>query len=113
MQNQPSAPSLPAQTQATFLCHKLLLRSGASGTLVGMPAHTSTPESFEIETISRQGDPENEIFVIHIRLEGTYEVRAFLSDNGVDEKRIAFAIEELSRSGQVKVSNQPPSRRAA
>jgi hypothetical protein len=50
-------------------------------------------------------DPEYETFVIHMRLKGTYEARVFLSDQGIDEKRIAFAIEELGRSRQVKVWN--------
>jgi hypothetical protein len=40
-----------------------------------------------------------------MRLQETYEVREFLSDQGVDERWIAFAIEELSRSRRVKVRN--------
>jgi len=72
-----------------------------------MPAiNNLSPELFEIEAVSpKADDPENETFVIHKRLKGTYEVREFLSDQGVDEKQIAFAIEELSRSRQVKVWN--------
>jgi hypothetical protein len=79
-----------------------------------MPAINLSPELFEIEAASPEaGDPENETYVIRIRLNGTYEVRSFLSDSGVDEKRIAFAIEELSRTKQVKVRNQLQKRRAA
>jgi len=66
----------------------------------------SAPELFEIETISSETcDPQDESYVIRIRLEGTYEVRAFLSDQGVDEKRIAFAIAELGHSRHVSVWN--------
>jgi hypothetical protein len=79
-----------------------------------MPARNPTPELFEIETVSSEAhDPEHDIYVICMRLQGTYEVRSFLSDNGVDEKRIAFAIEELSRTGQVKVRNRPQKKTAA
>ena len=70
-----------------------------------MPA--PAPEFFEIEAASPEFDePENETYVIRMRLQGTYEVRWFLSDHGVDEKRIAFAIEELSRTRRVKVSQR-------
>ena len=83
-------------------------KSIVSGTFFLMPAINLPPELFEIEAVSPEADdPENETFVIRICLQGTYEVRAFLSDNGVNEKRIAFAIEELGRTGQVMVRNQP------
>jgi len=73
-----------------------------------MPASNPTPELFEIETASSEAhDPKNASYVIRLRLRGTYEVRSFLSDNGVDERRIVFAIEELGRSRQVEVRNQP------
>jgi len=79
-----------------------------------MPASNPTPELFEIEAASPEvREPENESYVVRMRLQGTYEVRSFLSDNGVDDRRIAFAIEELSRSGQVKVRNKPQKTRAA
>jgi hypothetical protein len=79
-----------------------------------MPAINLSPELFEIEAASPEaGDPENETFVIRMRLQGTYEVRAFLSDNGVNEKRIAFAIEELSRTKRVKVRRQTKTELAA
>ena len=78
-----------------------------------MPANNPAPQSFEIEALSPAGDPENDTYVLSMRLEGAYGVRAFLSAVGVDEKRIAFAIEELGRSQQVTVRNQPPRRRAA
>ena len=78
-----------------------------------MPAKNPVPELFEIEAASPAGDPENETYILRMRLEGAYELRAFLADNGVDEKRIAFAIAELGRSQQVTVRNEPPQRRAA
>ena len=79
-----------------------------------MPAINPSPELFEIEAVSPEaGDPENETFVIRMRLNGAYEVRSFLSDQGVDERRIAYAIEELGRSRQVQVRNEPKRRRAA
>jgi len=78
-----------------------------------MLAINPAPELFEIEAASEGFEPENESYVVRMRLQGTYEVRSFLSDNGVDDKRIVFAIEELSRSGQVKVSSQPQKTRAA
>ena len=90
-----------------FVPCDLLLRSIASSTFVRMPAINISPELFQIESVSPEADdPQNDMFVIRIRLQGTYEVRAFLSDNGIDDRRIAFAIEELSRSGHVNVSNQ-------
>jgi hypothetical protein len=72
-----------------------------------MPATTAAPESFVIEAVSPESqEPENESYIIRMQLQGTYEVRSFLSDNGVDEKRIAFAIEELSRNRQVTVTTR-------
>jgi len=77
-----------------------------------MPAIDPIPELFEIEAVTPESsEPNNESYVIRMRLKGTYEVRSFLSDNGVDEKRIAFAIAELGRSRQVKVGNQMQKRR--
>ena len=85
----------------------LLLQSVVSSTFFDMPAINVSPALFEIETASPEADdPENEMFMIRMRLQGTYEVREFLSDHGIDEKRIAFAIEELSRTKRVKVSHQ-------
>ena len=64
-----------------------------------MPAIDSAPELFEIEATSPEVDePENQTYEIGMRLQGLYKVRSFLSDIGVDEKRIAFAIAELGRS---------------
>ena len=78
-----------------------------------MPANNLIPELFEIEAASPiAGEPENESYVIRMRLQGTYEVRSFLSDIGVDEKRIAFAIEELSRTRQAKVKKERKARAA-
>jgi hypothetical protein len=77
-----------------------------------MSAINPAPELFEIEADSESQEPENETYVIRTRLRGTYEVRSFLSDVGVDEKRIAFAIAELGRSRHVKVRNQSQQRRA-
>ena len=72
--------------------------------LIPMPAIIPAPESFVIETVSHEvQEPENESYVIRLRLKDAYEVRSFLSDNGVNEKRIAFAFAELSRKGQVTV----------
>ena len=79
-----------------------------------MPANNLIPELFEIEAASPiAGEPENESYVLRMRLQGTYEVRSFLSDIGVDERRIAFAIEELSRTRQAKVKKESQKRRAA
>jgi hypothetical protein len=72
-----------------------------------MPAINPAPDSFEIEAASPEAsEPENESYVIRLRLQGMYEVRSFLSDNGVDERRIAFAIEELGGSRRVRVRNK-------
>lgn len=79
-----------------------------------MPATNLIPELFEIEAASPiAGEPENESYVLRMRLQGTYEVRSFLSDIGIDERRIAFAIEELSRTRQAKVKKESQKRRAA
>lgn len=79
-----------------------------------MPAINPIPELFEIEAVAPEAtEPNNESYVIRMRVNGTYEVRSFLSDNGVDEKRIAFAIAELGHSRQVKVRNQLRKRCAA
>ena len=75
-----------------------------------MPASNPAPELFEIETVSSEGDPEDDSYVIRLHLQGTYEVRSFLSDNGVEERRIAFAIAELGRSRHVSVWNLPERR---
>ena len=75
-------------------------------------SHKLSTELFEIEALSLEAsEPGNENYVIRMYLKGTYEIRSFLSDNGVDEKRIAFAIEELGRSRQVRVRNEPAKRR--
>ena len=66
----------------------------------------AAPKSFEIEAVSPEiREPKNESYIIRMRLNGTYEVRSFLSDLGVDEKRIARAIAELGHTKQVTVSN--------
>lgn len=73
-----------------------------------MPATTTVPELFVIEAAApKPEDPENQNYEIRLQLRGTYEVRSFLSDSGVSDRRVAFAIEELSRTGQVTVKNQP------
>ena len=101
------------RTRVASLALRALLQNVVSSTFVRMPAIHSTPELFEIEAASPETcDPQDEGYIIRIRLEGTYEVRAFLSDNRVDEKRIAFAIEELGRTGRANVSNQPQKRTA-
>jgi hypothetical protein len=79
-----------------------------------MPAIDPVPESFEIEATSLEAcEPENETFVILARVQGTYDVRRFLDDNGVDEKRIACAIAELGQSKRVKVKKQRTKTRVA
>ena len=79
-----------------------------------MPAANQTPQLLEIEAASPVAhEPQNESYVIRMRLQGTYEVRSFLSDIGIDEKRIAFAIEELSRTRQAKVKKESQKHRAA
>jgi len=77
-----------------------------------MPAINLAPELFEIEATSPEAaEPENQTYVIRMRMQGPYEVRSFLSNNGVDERRIAFAIAELGRSRLVNVRNQANRRR--
>ena len=89
------------------LCSKISHR-------VRLSATNPAPELFEIEAASPEADePENQTYEIRMRLQGPYEVRSFLSDFGVDEKRIAFAIEELSRSRRVRLGNQVQQSRAA
>ena len=83
-----------------------------------MPAINLLSELFEIEAaLPEANNLENQTFVIRMRvqgsLQGTYQVREFLSDHHVDEKRIAFAIEELGRCRQVKVTTRVPKSRAA
>lgn len=76
-----------------------------------MPATNPAPELFEIEAASPEADePENQTYEIRMRLQGPYEVRSFLSDFGVDEKRIAFAIEELSRSRRGEARKPSPTK---
>jgi hypothetical protein len=77
-----------------------------------MPAINPAGELFEIEATSPEAvEPENQTYVIRMRVQGAYEVRSFLSNNGVDERRIAFAIAELGRSRQVNMGNQANRRR--
>src|SRR5215469_9791565 len=88
---------------------RLLPKNIVYGTFVRMPAKTSAPELFEIDAVSPDTqEPERDSYMVRMRLEGTYGVRAFLSDNDVDEKQIAFAIEDLSRTGHVTVRSQAP-----
>jgi len=44
--------------------------------------------------------------IVATDLNGIFNIRRFLNERGVDEKRIALAVEELSRSGHVLVSSQ-------
>ena len=79
-----------------------------------LPHH---PELFVIEASSpRPQEPATESYIVRTRLRngnwtrtplnlaGVYEVRLFLDDKGVEGKRIALAIEELSRKRTVQVS---------
>jgi hypothetical protein len=82
-----------------------------------MPASPIIPELFVIKAVSpvRQG-LENENYIVltklnngnwattPVGLEGILAVRWFLKDNCVDTKRIALAVEELSRTRETKVS---------
>jgi len=83
-----------------------------------MPADPS-PELFVIESVPQSADePEEENFIIRtalsdgqwtvspIEMKGTYDVRWFLNDKGIDEKRIAHAIAELTRGKRVRVSQR-------
>ena len=83
-----------------------------------MPANF-VPEVFVIETASQEvHEPGDERYVIRTQLSngqwteastdiiGVYDVRWFLNDNGVNDKDIAFAIEELSRRRRITVSKR-------
>ena len=74
---------------------------------------------FIIEATSEENrEPIKEKYLIRTRqssgqwtivatdLTGIFEIRCFLSDHGVDAKRIAFAVEELSRSRHVLVISE-------
>jgi hypothetical protein len=74
-------------------------------------------EFFIIEAASQERE-SSEVYRIRIReengfwrtapvLTGTLAVRWFLNDKGVEDKQIALAIEELSRTGNVLVSGRP------
>jgi hypothetical protein len=82
------------------------------------------PEVFVIEAASQEEHQLNdEPYVIRTQLNngqwtmaptdimGIYDVRWFLNDNGVNDKDIVFAIEELSRRRWVTVNKR--SRNAA
>jgi len=62
--------------------------------------------------------PEDENYIVLTRLNGNWtttpvglkgilSVRWFLKDNCVARKRIAFAVEELCRTRETEVSNNP------
>jgi len=65
-----------------------------------------------------ENDPAQQIYLIRTRrnngqwttepldLIGTSDVRWFLNDNGVEERDIALAIDELSRRGHVLVKSR-------
>jgi len=84
-----------------------------------MPAAPVTPELFLIKAVSPEpGRPEDENYIVLTRLsngdwatnpvglKGIFAVRWFLNDNCVETKRIALAVEELSRTRETKVSNR-------
>jgi hypothetical protein len=82
-----------------------------------MSADTFT-QCFIIEAVSQHSEPVNPSYRVRTRLNsgvwrtaptnltGIYDVRWFLNDSGIDEKRIALAVEELRRSGHVMVSGR-------
>ena len=83
-----------------------------------MPANF-VPEVFVIEATSQEAhEPGEERYLIRSQLShshwtvaptdtmGIYDVRWFLNDNGVNDKDIAIAIEELSRRKRVMVSKR-------
>ena len=85
---------------------------------MAMPAN-SLREVFVIEAASQEGhEAREERYVVRTQLNqsqwtvaptdimGIYDVRWFLNDNGVEDKDIAFAIEELSRRKRVTVSRR-------
>lgn len=99
-------PTIYPARDISFEKTHALLKSVVSSTLIRMPAINTAPELFDIEAASPEVlEPENESYVVHMRLQGTYEVRSFLSDVGIDERKIAMAVEELSRRRRVTVSN--------
>jgi hypothetical protein len=82
-----------------------------------MPSFSFQPESVLIEAMSSGSQPPaTASYVVRTRLKngdwtgsstslsGMYEVRVFLDDKGVESKRIALAIEELSLKRRVQVS---------
>jgi hypothetical protein len=58
-----------------------------------MPTNIQKAE-FVIEAVPSEADT----YTIRVRVRGMYEVRSFLNDNGISDRRIALAIEELGRS---------------
>ncbi len=81
-----------------------------------MLAFSSLPESVVIEATSPASQqPATASYIVRTRLRngnwagspvslsGMYEVRLFLDDKGVESKKIALAIEELSLKRRVQV----------
>jgi hypothetical protein len=77
------------------------------------------PESFVIKAVSHEPQtPENENYVVLTRLnngswtttplglKGIFAVRLFLTDNCIETKRVAFAVEELCKRRQTTVSSR-------
>ena len=86
-----------------------------------MPRFPHQPELFVIEASSPGSDePATSNYVVHTRLRngnwkrnpttlaGMYEVRLFLDDRGVEDKKIALAIEDLSLNRKVQVNCLQP-----
>ena len=85
--------------------------------LLAMTRFPHQPDVFIIEASSpRSEEPATSNYVVHTRLRngnwtrnpltlaGMYEVRLFLDDRGVEAKRIALAIENLSLNRRVQVN---------
>ena len=84
-----------------------------------MSAILTLPELFLIKAVSSElQEPENENYIVLTKLnngnwtttplglKGIHAVRWFLNDNGVETKRIALAVEELSGTRETTVSTR-------
>jgi hypothetical protein len=82
-----------------------------------MSSHPVLPESFVIKAVSSEPlTPEHEEYIVltklndgswtttPIGLKGIFAVRWFLTDNCVETKRVAFAVEELCQEREATVS---------
>ena len=64
----------------------------------------SEMESFIIEAASQEArEPRDASYVIHLKVQGLYEVRRFLEHQGVGERNVVLAVNELGENGRVAV----------